>query len=54
MPALQFRRTLAANERNVDPLQNWQYRYAPFRGLVRIGLAGTNAASGADVSIFTG
>lgn len=54
MPAIQFRRTLAANERNVDPLANWQYRYAPFRGMVRIGLAGTQAAGGADVSIFTG
>jgi len=54
MPAIQFRRTLAANERNVDPLANWQYRYAPFRGMVRIGLHGTQAAAGADVSIFTG
>jgi len=54
MPAMQFRRTLAANERNVDPLANWQYRYAPFRGMVRIGIHGTHAAAGADVSIFTG
>jgi hypothetical protein len=54
VPAIQFRRTLAANERNVDPLANWQYRYAPFNGLVRIGLHGTHAAAGADVSIFTG
>lgn len=54
MPAIQFRRTLAANERGVDPLANWQYRYAPFRGLVRIGLAGTHAAAGADVAIYTG
>jgi len=54
MPAIQFRRTLAANERNVDLLQNWQYRYAPFDGLCRIGMHGTQAAGGADVAIFTG
>lgn len=54
MPAIQFRRTLAANERGVDLLANWQYRYAPFRGLCRIGMNGTHAAAGADVSIFTG
>lgn len=54
MPAIQFRRTLAANERNVDVLANWQYRYAPFRGLVRIGVHGTHAAGGADIAIYTG
>lgn len=54
MPAIQFRRTLAANERNVDPLSQWQYRYAPFAGMVRIGLVGTHAAAGADVAIFAG
>lgn len=54
MPAIQFRRTLAANERNVDLLANWQYRYAPFRGLVRIGIHGTHAAAGADIAIYTG
>lgn len=54
MPAIQFRRTLAANERNVDPLVNWQYRYAPFRGMCRIGIHGTHAAAGADVAIFIG
>ena len=54
MPSIQFRRTLGANERNVDLLAQWQYRYAPFRGMVRIGMHGTHAAAGADVAIFTG
>lgn len=54
MPAKQFRRTLAANERNVDVLTDWQYRYAPFRGMCRIGVHGTHAAAGADIAIFAG
>jgi hypothetical protein len=54
MPAVQFRRVLAANERNVDLLSNWQYRYAPFNGLVRIGVNTTGAAGAVDISIFTG
>lgn len=54
MPSIQFRRTLAANERGVDLLATWQYRYAPFRGLCRIGIHGTHAAAGADIAIFTG
>lgn len=54
MPAIQFRRTLAANERNVDPLNTWQYRYAPFRGMCRLGIHGTHAAAGADVAVFIG
>lgn len=54
MPAIQFRRTLAANERGVDLLEKWQYRYAPFPGLVRIGMHCTGAAGGQDVAIFRG
>jgi len=54
VPSIQFRRTLTANERNVDLLATWQYRYAPFDGICRIGMHGTHAAAGADVSIFTG
>lgn len=54
MPSIQFRRTLAANERGVDLLANWQYRYAPFRGLVRIGVHCNGAAAAQDIAIFTG
>lgn len=54
MPAIQFRRTLAANERNVDLLSNWQYRYAPFDGAVRMGVASSGAAAGADIAVYTG
>lgn len=54
MPAIQFRRALTANERGVDLLQNWQYRYAPFNGLVRIGVNTTGAAGTVDFSAFAG
>lgn len=54
MPQLQGRRTLAANERNVDIFASWQYRYMPFRGLVRLGIHGTHAAAGADIAVYTG
>jgi len=54
MPSIQFRRTLAANERNVDLFSTWQYRYAPFRGLVRLGVHGTHAAAGADIAVYIG
>ena len=54
MPAIQIRRVMVANERNADLLEKWQYRYAPFRGMVRIGVNTTAAAGATDVSIFTG
>jgi len=54
VPSIQFRRALVANERGVDLLANWQYRYAPFRGMVRIGVNTTASAGATDISIFTG
>lgn len=54
MPVLQGRRTLAALERNVDVLAQWQYRYAPYRALVRFGVHCTGAAAGQDIAIFVG
>lgn len=54
MPSIQFRRTLAANERNVDLLEKWQYRYAPFNGLVRMGIHCNGAAAAQDVAVFIG
>ncbi len=54
MPAIQKTFALAANERGNNPLEKWQYQYAPFNGLVRIGMNTTAAAGLVDVSIFTG
>lgn len=54
MPAIQSAPVLVASARGFNPLANWQYQYAPFRGLVRIGLNTTAAARGAEVTIFTG
>lgn len=54
MPAIQRSFALTANERGNNPLQNWQYQYAPFNGLVRIGHNTTGAASTVESAIFTG
>jgi len=54
MPAIQVTQALTANQRGYNPLSNWQYQYAPFRGLVRIGANHTGAAGSVDVSIFAG
>lgn len=54
MPAIQITQALTASQRGFNPLANWQYQYAPFRGLVRIGVNTTGAAGTVDIAIFTG
>lgn len=54
MPVIQRTQALTANQRGFNPLSDWQYQYAPYRGLVRIGVNTTGAAGSVDISIFTG
>jgi len=54
MPAIQVTQALTANQRGYNPLANWQYQYAPFRGLCRIGVNTTGAAGSVDAAVFTG
>lgn len=54
MPAIQKVQALTASQRGYNPLSDWQYQYAPFRGLVRIGLNTTAASGGVQASVFTG
>lgn len=54
MPAMQKVKTLTASGRGYNPLADWQYQYAPFRGLVRIGLNTTGVSATVEVAIFTG
>lgn len=54
MPAIQVTQALTANQRGFNPLSNWQYQYAPFRGLVRMGVNTTGAAGTVDISVFAG
>lgn len=54
MPAIQSATALTANQKGFNPLSNWQYQYAPFDGLVRIGVNTTGAAGTVDISIFAG
>lgn len=55
MPSIQTVQALAANQRGFNPLANWQYQYAPFDGLVRMGINCTGATvAGVLVSIFAG
>lgn len=54
MPAIQLVQALTANQRGFNPLANWQYQYAPFNGMVRIGANTTGASGSVDWAIFTG
>jgi len=54
MPAQLIRTTLAANERANNPLANWDYQYAPYDALVRLGAHCTGAAGGQQWRIKTG
>lgn len=54
MPAIQKVQTLSASQRGYNPLSDWQYQYAPFNGLVRIGVNTTAGANGVQIAIFTG
>jgi|PlaIllAssembly_1097288.scaffolds.fasta_scaffold45485_2 hypothetical protein len=54
MPAIQKTKALTANQRGYNPLADWQYQYAPFNGLVRIGINTTAAAGLCEAAIFTG
>lgn len=52
MPVLQRVQALTANQRGYNPLSGWQYEYAPYPALVRIGVNSTT--TGAQGTIFTG
>lgn len=54
MPVLQKVQALTANQRGYNPLAGWQYEYAPYRALVRIGLNATGASGGVQAAMFTG
>lgn len=54
MPQIQKVQALTANQRGYNPLAGWQYEYAPYRAMVRIGLNTTAAAGGVQAATFTG
>lgn len=54
MPSIQVTQALTANQRGYNPLANWQYQYAPFNGLVRMGVNVSGAGLGASISVFAG
>jgi len=54
MPAITKVQALTANQRGYNPLAGWQYEYAPWKGLVRIGVNHTGAAGSVQGSAFTG
>lgn len=54
MPAIQRRITLASQERGNNPLSNWDYQYAPFNGMCRIGANHNGAAGSVQWSIRIG
>jgi hypothetical protein len=54
MPVLTRVQALTANQRGYNPFQGWQYEYAPYRALVRVGLNHTGAASSVQGAAFVG
>lgn len=54
MPSKQGAPVLTASVRGFNPISEWTYRYAPFRGLVRIGVNTTAAARGVDLEVKLG
>lgn len=54
MPVLTRIQTLTANQRGYNPLAGWQYEYAPYRAMVRIGLNHTGASNSVQMSGFVG
>ncbi len=54
MPVLQRVQALTANQRGFNPLAGWQYEYAPYRALVRVGLNTTGASGTVQASAFVG
>lgn len=54
MPVLQRVQALTANQRGYNPLSGWQYEYAPYPALVRIGCNTTATSNTVTGQIFTG
>jgi len=54
MPAVQGAPVLVASSRGTNLLANWKYRYAPFRGLCRLGINTTAAARTVEVEVTSG
>lgn len=54
MPVLTRVQALTANQRGYNPLSGWQYEYAPYRAMVRIGINHTGASGSVQGAIFTG
>jgi len=54
MPVLQRVQALTANQRGYNPLAGWQYEYAPYPAVVRVGINTTGASATVQGSIFTG
>lgn len=54
MPVLTRSQALTASQRGYNPLSGWQFEYAPYRALVRVGINHTGAAGAVQGAIFTG
>ncbi len=54
MPVLQRVQALTASQRGFNPLAGWQYEYAPYRAMVRIGINTTGASNTVQMAAFVG
>lgn len=54
MPRFSWTQALTANQKDFQPLANWQYRYAPYRAYVRTLQRTTGAAGNVTASTTLG
>lgn len=54
MPILTRVQALTANQRGYNPFAGWQYEYAPYRAIVRIGINHTGASGTVQGSVSSG
>lgn len=54
MPSMNFQVVLTANQKNVDALSAWQYRYAPWAGRVTMYMRTTGATGNVTAAVTSG
>jgi hypothetical protein len=54
VPQFSFSQALTASQKNFDPLAGWQYRYLPWRAVVKLLLRTTGAAGNVTFTVYSG
>jgi hypothetical protein len=54
VPQFPFSQALTANQKGYDPLATWQYRYLPWRAMVKLLLRTTGVAGNVQHTVYSG